>query len=407
VSTAFLYDGYNRKFSRAETTSGVTTTTVNVWNGWNLIEECNYGTSTPTYSYIYGIDGVEERLGGTTSPLYYFHDALGSVTHVTDSSGTLKEWYKYDRFGAVTILSATNTQLSASAYDIRHLFTSQLWMPNVKLYDYRNRVYSPILQRFMQTDPIGFGGDPSHLYRYCGNSPLAWNDYLGEDFDWKAALESAYDQYEANNLYRKTIVYPGPRSLDPLRSDTLTTRSVLDAFLQGGDRRDNEAALADIVGIARAAMNNLFPEIDNVNNFDGPGFGDLAGSYGQWFDAEGDLVYDSTSSLISNLGSEPGDYNSVGNQAAPDVNSPSADRNLSIAYLSYPGPDLGSSGPDFSVGYIGITYRTGDSFGGTDSRLISASNPYGIYGIVQVFGGPGLTGSRIPAPSDLEVERIH
>jgi len=183
VSTAFLYDGYNRKFSRAETTSGVTTTTVNIWDGWNLIEECPFGNSTPTYTYFHGIDGVEKRLGGSTSPLYYFRDALGSVTHVTDASGNLKEWYKYDRFGAASIYDGNNSPLTASAYDIRHLFTNQLWMPKVGLYDYRNRVYSPVLQRFMQTDPIGFGGDASHLYRLGGNNPINAADWTGLNVD--------------------------------------------------------------------------------------------------------------------------------------------------------------------------------------------------------------------------------
>ena len=43
-------------------------------------------------------------------------------------------------------------------------------MPQIGLYDMRNRVYSPTLQRFMQPDPIGFAGDPANLYRYCGNN---------------------------------------------------------------------------------------------------------------------------------------------------------------------------------------------------------------------------------------------
>jgi uncharacterized protein RhaS with RHS repeats len=37
------------------------------------------------------------------------------------------------------------------------------------LYDDRNRFMSPALGRFIQPDPIGFKGDASNLYRYCGN----------------------------------------------------------------------------------------------------------------------------------------------------------------------------------------------------------------------------------------------
>ncbi|PZR75627.1 MAG: hypothetical protein DLM52_07295 [Chthoniobacterales bacterium] len=47
---------------------------------------------------------------------------------------------------------------------MRHLYTGQLWMPQIGLYDLRNRVYSSTLERFMQTDPFGFGGDAGNLY---------------------------------------------------------------------------------------------------------------------------------------------------------------------------------------------------------------------------------------------------
>jgi hypothetical protein len=51
------------------------------------------------------------------------------------------------------------------------------------LYDYRNRFYHPGLGRFLQPDPIGFAGDSSNLYRYCGGDPVNRRDPSGlEDF---------------------------------------------------------------------------------------------------------------------------------------------------------------------------------------------------------------------------------
>jgi len=38
-------------------------------------------------------------------------------------------------------------------------------------YDYRNRVYSTTLGRFLQTDPIRFEAGDGNLYRYVGNGP--------------------------------------------------------------------------------------------------------------------------------------------------------------------------------------------------------------------------------------------
>ncbi|MBA3832572.1 MAG: RHS repeat-associated core domain-containing protein [Chthoniobacterales bacterium] len=60
-----------------------------------------------------------------------------------------------------------------------HLFTGQKWYSQLGILDLRNRAYLPSLGRFLQPDPIGFGGDASNLYRYCGNSPSNLSDPSG------------------------------------------------------------------------------------------------------------------------------------------------------------------------------------------------------------------------------------
>ncbi len=52
-------------------------------------------------------------------------------------------------------------------------------MPEIGLYDDRNRFMSPELGRFIQPDPIGFKGDASNLYRYCGNDWANRTDPMG------------------------------------------------------------------------------------------------------------------------------------------------------------------------------------------------------------------------------------
>ena len=175
TQTTFKYDGLNRKISQTVVNGA---TTYNVWDGWNLIEERGAG-NTLLNSYVYGAGEIIERINGSTASFYY-QDGLGSTSHLADATGALQESYKYNTFGQATVSAPDGTiRKGGSIKDVRHLFTGQLWMPTAGLYDYRNRVFSPSLTRFLQPDPIGFLGDPSNLYRYCQNNSVNSGDPSG------------------------------------------------------------------------------------------------------------------------------------------------------------------------------------------------------------------------------------
>jgi len=172
----FTYDGLNRQVTRKIGAGG--TLTFNVWDGWDLIEEYQAGSSAATAAYTYGATGL--IWGATNGQIaYYFQDASGSTSHVTDVNGGLLEWYRYDLQGKPIFYNQSDQQISASAYGVCYLFTGQQWRSELGLYDLRNRFYSPDIGRFLQTDPIGFDGDATNLYRYCGNNPVVRSDSTG------------------------------------------------------------------------------------------------------------------------------------------------------------------------------------------------------------------------------------
>jgi RHS repeat-associated protein len=125
--------------------------------------------AAPIAVYLYAGDQIIENV---TTGHFYYQDSLGNTSHVTDSVGNLLERYTYSAFGIPTFLSANNTQLSTSAYGIRHLFQGQLWTQDTGLNDYRNRVALPTMGVFLQPDPIGFKGDALNLYRFCTNNAV-------------------------------------------------------------------------------------------------------------------------------------------------------------------------------------------------------------------------------------------
>jgi RHS repeat-associated protein len=172
TTETFKYDGLNRQVSR--TFNGVTT--YSAWDGWNLLEEIQSGSLTA--AYMYGTGGLVKRF---IAGAYYYQDGNGSTSHVADSTGNLQEWYRYDLQGTPLFYNSSNSQISASSYGIRHLFTGEQWYSELGLYDLRNRFYSPDIGRFLQADPIGFKGDPTNLYRYCGNNAVNRVDPLGMD----------------------------------------------------------------------------------------------------------------------------------------------------------------------------------------------------------------------------------
>ena len=172
---AILHIASNRVVSR--TINGIITSYA--YDGWNLIEDYD-ASGNELARYIHGpqSDDILAKIS-PTGAVYYIQDGNQNVCALTDASGNVQERYTYDVYGAATITDAAGNVLTVSGQGNRFMFTGREYLAPVGIYDYRNRVYSASLGRFLQTDPIRFQAGDINIYRYVGNSPVNGIDPMG------------------------------------------------------------------------------------------------------------------------------------------------------------------------------------------------------------------------------------
>ncbi|ULA61804.1 MAG: hypothetical protein LZF60_380016 [Nitrospira sp.] len=169
TTSSYRYDGLGRRIEKVANGQ----TSRYIYDGEDILLEYN-GSNVLQARYTHG-PGIDEPLAVTKggSTFFYHQDGLGTVTELTDSTGSVAKAYAYDAYG--NILESPGTVNQPYTYTGRELDSE------TGLYYYRARYYDAATGRFMQKDPIGFWGADINLYRYVLNGPVNNVDPRGTD----------------------------------------------------------------------------------------------------------------------------------------------------------------------------------------------------------------------------------
>ena len=185
----YLYDGFGlRRIRRAYTWQSGAWALTNeihyIYDGNNVIQERDtnnnvlviYTRGQDLSASLQGAGGVGGLLARTDAngTTYYHTDGSGNVTALMDGNENMVARYEYDGFGR--LIGKWGSMADANVYR----FSSKEYDAVTGLYYFGGRYYDPVLQRFLNRDPIDeLGG--LNLYRFVGNNPVNFVDPYGLD----------------------------------------------------------------------------------------------------------------------------------------------------------------------------------------------------------------------------------
>jgi RHS repeat-associated protein len=200
-----LTAGYNADGLRAWKQSSAGTTYF-VYDGLTPIAEAN-SSGTVTAVNTWGANGLASRRSVSSgSSTFYTFDVQGSTAQRLDLNGNVLGSYCFDAYG--TRYSTDNSSDPYTGFGAQHSYYRDA---ETGLSLLGHRYYDPGQGRFLNRDPIGYGGG-LNLYAYTRNRPLQFIDPNGTQED-EGEEGTAGEGY--GGVSGRSSLEPLPEAIDP------------------------------------------------------------------------------------------------------------------------------------------------------------------------------------------------
>jgi RHS repeat-associated protein len=178
----FVYDGkFRRRIEKDFAWQGGTWAQTNeihsIYDGNSVIQERDANnnplvTYTRSGSSLLARTDYGQEIPGSPTTAYYHLDGNANVTMLIYANQNIAARYGYGPFGDTLSMSGPLANLNT------YRFASKEWNNSAGIYNFGRRYYDPILQRWLNRDPIQELGD-FNLYRFVANNPANLRDKDG------------------------------------------------------------------------------------------------------------------------------------------------------------------------------------------------------------------------------------